>query len=459
MLIAEAEADVDVDDTADRSAAGNAVAASLLPDAGSAWSIDDLLEFEPSRAMVGYLSLLDVDNLDEQSASVMLTLLERQQAWLAELTVRVTARVAGPTPPPNHDTKDPLGRDGIDSGVNLVAATLGMTTFGAQSRAGVARKITESLPHCQMMMAAGFMAYRQAQLVAEAVNEAGLGELAIAAVDARVASRIKGQSWPAFRRTLRRAVLAANPDLVLAEHIAAVKHRWVEKIDFFDSVMSQLQIKMSAIDAQTVWLALDATALQLQAAAKKAGLMDEGIDAYRSDALVAWANHALGDPKAPRRHGRRQQVQFIIDLPSLLGLADNPAELVGFGPIPSALVRDRSATADWLRLVVEPVTGLLLDYGTVTYRPPAALADYVMARDRRCRFPGCNTRATVCDIDHNIPAPRGDTSAKNCCCLCHRHHQLKTFGGWTVVLKPDGSCLWTSPCGRQFVSDPPPQLD
>ena len=325
-----------------------------------------------------------------------------------------------------------------------------MTTGGAQTRAGVARKITESLPACQAMMAAGFMGYRQAQLVAEAVNDAGLGERGIAAVDARVASRIKGQSWPAFRRTLRRAVLAANPDVVLAEHMAALKHRWVEKVDFHDTVMSQLQIKMSAIDAQTVWLGLDATAMQLQADAKSAGLMDEGIDAYRSDALVVWANNALADPKAPRRQGRRHQVQFVTDLPSLLGLADNPAELPGFGPIPAALVRDRATEADWRRLIVDPVTGHLLDYGSVTYRPPAELKDYLIARDRRCRFPGCNTRATVCDIDHNIPAPRGDTSAKNCCCLCHRHHQLKTFGGWTVQLKPDGSCLWTSPGGRRI---------
>ncbi|HEY5200471.1 MAG TPA: DUF222 domain-containing protein [Acidothermaceae bacterium] len=451
MLIAEADVDVYVDDSA--------AAASLLPDAGAGWSVEDLLEFEPGRFMVSYLSLLDVDSLDERSASVALTLVERQQAWLAELAVRLTAQVAGPTPPPDPDSTDPLGRDIIDGGVNLVAATLGMTTGGAQTRAGVARKITESLPHCQAMMAAGFMGYRQAQLVAEAVNDAGLGQLGIAAVDARVASRIKGQSWPAFRRTLRRAVVAANPDLVLAEHAAALKHRWVEKVDFHDTVMSQLQIKISAIDAQTVWLAMDATAMQLQAAAKTAGLMDEGIDAYRADALVVWANHALADPKAPRRHGRRHQVQFVTDLPSLLGLADNPADLLGFGPIPAALVRDRSAAADWLRLVVDPVNGYLLDYGTVIYRPPAELADFVMARDRRCRFPGCNTRATVCDIDHNIPAPRGDTSAKNCCCLCHRHHQLKTFGGWTVQLKPDGSCLWTSPGGREFVSDPPRQLD
>jgi hypothetical protein len=301
------------------------------------------------------------------------------------------------------------------------------------------------------------MSYRQAWIVADAV--ALLDEDAKAAVDTQVTARIATQSWEAFRRTLRRAVLAANPDLVLAEHAQSMTHRGVGKFDFTGNVMSQVQATMSSIDAQTVWLGLDATAIGLQAAAKKARLPDEGIDAYRSDALVAWANHALADPKAPRRHGRRQQVQFITDLPSLLGLADSPAELLGYGPIPAALVRDRSATADWLRLIVEPVTGYLLDYGTVIYRPPAELADYVMARDRRCRFPGCNTRATMCDVDHNIPAPRGDTSAKNCCCLCRRHHRLKTFGGWTVELKPDGSCLWTSPGGRQFVSDPPRQVD
>jgi Domain of unknown function (DUF222) len=442
MLIAESDVDVYVD-VCDR-----AVAASLLPDAGPGWSNEDLLGFEPGRFMVSYLSLLDIDTLDEQSASVALELLERHQAWLAELVVRATARVAGPTPPPpDPDSTDPVGFEPIDGGVNLVAATLGMTSGGAQARVGAARAITETRPKCQLAMAAGFMGYWHARVVAQAVREAGLDRAGIAAVDARVASRIKGQSWAAFRRTLRRAVLAANPDLVLAEHTDARRHRRVDKFDLLDAVMAEFRVTMSSIDAQTVWLGLDATATQLQAAAKAAGLLDEGIDAYRSDALVAWANHALSE------------VQFITDLPSLLGLADNPAELVDYGPIPAALVRDRATEADWLRLIVDPVTGHLLDYGTVIYRPPAELADYVMARDRRCRFPGCNTKATHCDIDHNIPAPRGDTSARNCCCLCRRHHRLKTFGGWTVQLKPDGSCLWTSPCGRQFVSDPPPQLD
>ena len=438
------------------------VASDVVPGVDGWASMEDLLEFESGPAMIGYLSCLDVAELDERSASVVLQLWERQQAWIAERAVTVTARLAGPTPPPpDPASTDPLGRDGLDldGGVFLVGATLGMTSGGAEARVQVARAITESLPACRLAMAAGFMSYRQAQLVAEAVAAAGLDQVGVAAVDARVASRIKDQSWAAFRWTLRRAVLAADPDLVLAEHTAAVKFRAVQRFDLLDAVMSQLQFTMSSIDAHTVWLGLDATATQLQAAARAAGLVDEGIDAYRCDALLAWAERALADPTAPRRHGRRHQVQFVTDLPSLLALADNPAELLGYGPIPAALVRDRAAQAEWRRLLVDPVTGYLLDYGTVIYRPPADLADYLIARDRCCRFPGCNTRATVCDIDHNIPAPRGDTSSRNCCCLCRRHHRLKTFGGWTVQLTPDGTCRWTSPCGRQFVSDPPPQLD
>ena len=453
MLIAASDIDFDVDVDA------RALATSLLPDARLVWSLRDLLDFEPGLVTLSCLSLLDIDSLDEESASVALELLESQQAWLAELAVRVTARVAGPTPPPDPDSTDPLGRNSIDGGANLVAATLGMTSGGAQVRVDTARAIVEKLPACRLAMGAGFMGYWHARVVVQAVTDAGLSAAGVAAVDARVASRVKGQSWAAFRRTLRRAILAADPYVVLAEHADAMRRRRVDKIDLLDPVMSELQVTLSAVDAQTVWLGLDATATRLQAAAKAAGLPDEGIDAYRSDALVVWANNALADPNAPRRHGRRQQVQFITDLPSLLGLADNPAELLGYGPIPAALVRDRATEADWRRLIIEPVTGFLLDHGSVIYRPPVELADYMMARDRRCRFPGCNTRATICDVDHNIPAPRGNTSATNCFCLCRRHHRLKTFGGWTVTLQPDGSCLWTSPGGRQFASDPPRQLD
>jgi hypothetical protein len=148
MLIAESDVDVYVDDR-DRAAA-----ASLLPDAGPGWSNEDLLEFEPGRVMVSYLSLLDVDSLDEKSASVALTLVERQQAWLAELAVRFTARVAGPTPVPDPDGKD-RGPEFDDWGPYMVGAALAITSGAAEGRVGVARTLMESLPKCRLAMSAG----------------------------------------------------------------------------------------------------------------------------------------------------------------------------------------------------------------------------------------------------------------------------------------------------------------
>ena len=171
--------------------------------------------------------------------------------------------------------------------------------------------------------------------------------------------------------------------------------------------MGSITATMSAVDTQTVWQGLDVTARQLQIRAKQAGDVDAGIDAYRADALVAWANAALAAPDAPTQQGRRPQIQFVVDLPTLLGLANNPAELVGYGPVAASVVQALAADADWRRLVVEPVTGHLLDYGSLIYRPPQKLKDFLVARDRHCRFPGCNRKATYCDIEHMCAGPGG----------------------------------------------------
>jgi hypothetical protein len=78
---------------------------------------------------------------------------------------------------------------------------------------------------------------------------------------------------------------------------------------------------LPAADAETVYLALDAVARKAAAAD---GDTTIGIDARRADALVAWALAALPDPTLPKQHGRSVALRVTIDLPSLLGMADNP---------------------------------------------------------------------------------------------------------------------------------------
>ncbi|MGB2700187.1 MAG: HNH endonuclease signature motif containing protein, partial [Candidatus Phosphoribacter baldrii] len=84
----------------------------------------------------------------------------------------------------------------------------------------------------------------------------------------------------------------------------------------------------------------------------------------------------------------------------------------------------------------------------------------VRDRDGTCRFPGCNTPATHCDLDHAIPYPQGPTTPDNLHDLCRRHHGFKHHAGWTIHLDPDNATLtWTSPTGRTYTTHPHDKRD
>jgi hypothetical protein len=73
----------------------------------------------------------------------------------------------------------------------------------------------------------------------------------------------------------------------------------------------------------------------------------------------------------------------------------------------------------------------------------------VVARDRHCRFPGCDRPSAWCDAHHVVHwADGGATSVENLLLLCRRHHRMiharRGFGveivdGRPVFTRPDGS--------------------
>ena len=91
----------------------------------------------------------------------------------------------------------------------------------------------------------------------------------------------------------------------------------------------------------------------------------------------------------------------------------------------------------------------------VLHTIPQALRDYVTARDRTCRFPGCDAPAEHCDIDHAIAYPVGPTHPSNNKAYCRKHHLLKTFWpGWTERQDPDGTVTVTTPSGVAYSTKP-----
>jgi hypothetical protein len=91
------------------------------------------------------------------------------------------------------------------------------------------------------------------------------------------------------------------------------------------------------------------------------------------------------------------------------------------------------------------------------YRPSPAQRRFATTRDRTCRHPGCSNRAAWADLDHVLAhAAGGATDCCNLCCLCRRHHRLKTFApGWSYVMDDDGVLTVTTPSGVTRVTRPP----
>jgi hypothetical protein len=176
-------------------------------------------------------------------------------------------------------------------------------------------------------------------------------------------------------------------------------------------------------------------------------------------ALFGASPAGTADSPAPTaRPSRRVEIQVVIDWRSLLGLRDDPAELIGYGSISAADVRAMLTQPGTTlrRLVTDPITGVLVDYGRTRYRPDANLSGLTKARDVTCRYPGCTRNAIYCDDEHCDAFPHGSTSAGNVCQLCRRHHRRKTRGGFTYT-RPEpatGMTIWTTPLGFTYVQQP-----
>ncbi|HST80791.1 MAG TPA: DUF222 domain-containing protein [Kineosporiaceae bacterium] len=168
--------------------------------------------------------------------------------------------------------------------------------------------------------------------------------------------------------------------------------------------------------------------------------------------------------------GVTAHVQVTVSIETLLNLNDDPAHLTGHGTITAQTARALAFQPDstWRRLLTDPQSGTLLDYGRTKYRPPTPLADHVIARDLTCTHPDCTQPAENCDLDHLLAFPLGATCECNLHPRCRRHHRIKHETLWSAAHStdnndPEGTLISTSPTGhtykthRQPLTEPSPR--
>jgi hypothetical protein len=394
----------------------------------------------PGPDAVAPLAAIDPARIDGAGRIDLLVGLERQIAWLQACQQRVLAALDG-------EALSWAGQESIDFTQEQVGAALRLSPGTAANRLAVARTLNVRLPGTVERLSRGEVTYLQAKKLAEAVTP--FDDATCGVIEDKVLRRAAEQTLSQFTATLHRAVLAADPRSAEQRHADALAERRVVIIPADDG-MTELWALLPAEGAAMIGCVLDALAVKMPGEVRSA-------DQRRADAMVDVFARVIADSNLPEQHGARPSVQVTVAASTLLGCDEQPGELTGYGPITANQARriaaDHSGT--WRRLLTDPTTGALLDYGRTTYRPPRDLADFVIARDRTCIFPTCQRNARRCDLDHGQPFDAGGTTCPhNLHPLCRRHHRAKHHAGWTVAHQPDGTYRWTSPTGHHYTVQP-----
>jgi hypothetical protein len=274
-------------------------------------------------------------------------------------------------------------------------------------------------------------------------------------VDDELARRAATMTVRAFRRVVRRMVARLDRRTPQQRESARRSCVGVKTWPKPDGLMT-LGITMPATDGIELLRALQTAADRLRDADDPRTAGERQVEALRN-ALLGVGATSTGSSAAPAR--RRAEVQVVIDWRDLLGLRDHPGELLGYGPVPAADVRRLLADEAGVlrRLVTDPISGTLLDYGRSRCKPDALLRGFLAARDLTCRYPGCTRNAVWCDDEHCLSYDDGgETSTSNCCLMCRRHHRRKTFDGFTYT-RPDvetGETRWRTSLGFTYTQEP-----
>ncbi|MDT7752850.1 MAG: hypothetical protein QOD96_6512 [Pseudonocardiales bacterium] len=438
---------------------------------------------------------------------------ERVIAWVQAEQIREIAGLA------RAAEADPAFGDDPEQVYASVCAEVGLmarvASRTARARVDDAVTLAERLPATLAALSSGRISLPSARAVVEETMV--LDESLLAEAERRILARAAGRTTGQIRADARRVVARLDAEAVRRRAEQARRERSVRLIPEPDG-MATLAAYLPAHEAVAAYGVLDGYARRAGGPGD-----DRPMDARRADALVDLLLDQLGsggpvgsgespgfgepvgsgeplgstepvgqglppDLAAPpdpvrtvapngaarsggvagsaavarpvRRGGVQVRVGVTVGLTTLLGLDQLPGELAGYGPIPADQARELAAQGTWRRLVTDPVTGALLDYGTSRYTPPAHLAAHVVARDQTCVFPGCRIRADRCDLDHRVPfdadSGNGATSDVNLSALCRPHHRLKQQPGWRLARYADGTLAWRTPTGHRYHRRPPP---
>jgi uncharacterized protein DUF222 len=388
-------------------------------------------------------------------------LMARRMAAIAGLLRHRTAEAEDVDPDPGWSMITGFARTSAE-----VGAAMNMAPMAASRLVSHAEALDTRLPKVAALLADGTVDWRTVQLIIARTEL--VGDDLIAQVDELVATRIsQWQCWSRRRiiNTVDGIVRTVDPEAAKERRASSERDRYISVAAQPDGT-AQVRGRITATAAAAFDRRLSELAMSVCAKDSRT------VEQRRADALIALTEGRglpcdCGHPECPARvtddsqsHGVRTVLNVIASEATVTGDSEQPGYLEGFGVIDADMVRELADSAT-LQLVEEPT---VTPEEAVRYQPSAALERWIRCRDLTCRFPGCDRKAAICDIDHTTPFNHADptsgglTVPRDLADYCREHHRLKTFhsgpGGWNDEQLADGTIVWTSPTGRTYRTTP-----
>ena len=404
---------------------------------------------------------------------------------------RRAAHGAGGLPAPT--AAETVSGPAFDQATAQVAYALDLPRASAQGLLVDAVALADRVPKVLDRLAAGTISTRVARVVAQDTMVCADPATA-AAVAEGVLGRPGVRTGPQARRAAGAAVIAAEPAAAVRREQNAQAGRSFRPVKDTTDGMTTWDVCLPVAESLAIDRRLDALAKATTGAndprSKAAVRADVAATLLLGQPVTALDGTPLTQANLPTPTTWRTDV--VVAASTLEG-GDQPGQVPGWGPVtaptarrlatgcpeprhtsdnvrgslPNSLPDALAGDPQWRRLVTDPGSGIVLDYGTTRYRPPTALADYVRARDGHCYEPGCTVVAASCDLDHirNSPAgpsphpdPGGATADWNLGAGCRTAHRIKAMPGWNVSSPTPGTFTWTTPTGHRYTRSIEPAL-
>lgn len=363
------------------------------------------------------------------------TFISQAQAQLARLSAAL-------------DAAGGAAAGGHTSTAAFLRAQCGLTAGHAAEMIVTGRRL-RALTATEKALQAGEISFDQAHILARTVDGLDAGQAGPA--EQLLLDNAPGLDSSQFRRLAAEISYRADPDAAEERE----RKRWERRHLSFGLTLDDTGLLHGACGDTASFEILRTAA---EAFAPPGGTADTRTAAQRRlDGLVAACKIALDTGRAPQRHGSAPHVTVLVHDQTLAQAPGAPPARTGHGLALTA----RQVLAMCCAAQVSAIRwadGLPLDVGRAARTEPPGLRRALEARDRRCRWPGCDALAAWATAHHIKGWRHGArTALGELVLLCHLHHAYFVHqAGWSITGDPNGTLHFTHPGGAVSLPSPLP---